>query len=255
MSLWSETFVEDCLRPKKPRRCVGHTHTTSKPGTKACFYTKVCRNIFLQFYPAGSTVTLSLPYWTCISIDSATYAERDIPLLKQVPPLQQLARILTKLPPMPVTENWPSHLFTQIPVRPVVQRPLHITPHTNAELHVTIGDCLHWNWYSGNLSRRPMSTIVNKNCRKIMKKWAANSIAPIPSLQHHMNHHTNNTFSTDTYTVDEMLPVATGWSQQQRPRRYRFPILDQLSYVHTGAERASLRYTHRWRFHVGLLKS
>jgi hypothetical protein len=77
MSLWCETFVEDYLRPQKPRRFIGHTHTTSTPGIKACFYTKVCRNIIFQFYPAGSTVTLSLSYWTCISIDSATYAERD----------------------------------------------------------------------------------------------------------------------------------------------------------------------------------
>jgi hypothetical protein len=52
-----------------------------------------------------------------------------------------------------------------------------------------------------------MSTILNKRCRKIMKDWAANSIAPIPSLQHHMNHHTHNTFSTDTYTVDEIPPL------------------------------------------------
>jgi hypothetical protein len=61
-----------------------------------------------------------------------------IPLLKQMPPLQQLARILTKLPPMPVTQKWPSHLLIQIPVRSVVQRPLHITSHTNAELLVPL---------------------------------------------------------------------------------------------------------------------
>jgi hypothetical protein len=42
---------------------------------------------------------------------------------------------------------------------------------------------------------------------KIMKDWAANSIAPTPSLRHQMNHHTNDTFSTYTYTVDKMPPL------------------------------------------------
>jgi hypothetical protein len=40
-----------------------------------------------------------------------------------------------------------------------------------------------------------------------MNDWAANSIASIPSLHHHMKHHKKNTFNTDTYTVDEMPPL------------------------------------------------
>jgi hypothetical protein len=127
---------------------------TCADAASTSFLPQVLRSIFRAHTGHASLLTLFL------------LPREMIPLLRHVPPVQQLARIITRIPMMRILESRPSHLLTQIPLRCTVQRPISTTPCTSIMLSITVGDCMHWDWYSGGLMRQAMSNINDKRTRR-----------------------------------------------------------------------------------------